>query len=110
LALIRSLLFSNVAAVSTKNKTYENNAFSLVLHSLINGLFPPALLRQLLPLTNTPGKIPQIFALELFHWINSLNLSTFSPDGKEMFFSVVNSAWTAGKILHTREVMELDCS
>jgi len=52
-----------------------------------------------------PGNIPQIFAPGLISLNNRLETyPVFSPDGKEMFFTVVNSAWTAGKILHTREV------
>jgi len=52
-----------------------------------------------------PGNNPQIFAPGIISLNNRLETyPTFSPDGNEMFFSVVNSAWTAGKILHTREV------
>ena len=52
-----------------------------------------------------PGTIPQIFAPGIISLYNRFETyPTFSPDGKEMFFSVVNSAWTSGKILHTREV------
>jgi hypothetical protein len=54
---------------------------------------------------NPPGKIPQLFAPGIISLENRLETyPTFSPDGKEMFFSVVNAAWTAGKILHTREL------
>jgi hypothetical protein len=52
-----------------------------------------------------PGKIPQVFAPGIISLDNRLETyPAFSPDGNEMFFSVVNSAWTTGKILHTREV------
>ena len=52
-----------------------------------------------------PGAIPQVFAPGVISLNNRLETyPTFSPNGKEMFFSVVNSAWTAGKILHTREL------
>ncbi|MEI6884199.1 MAG: putative Ig domain-containing protein [Bacteroidota bacterium] len=53
----------------------------------------------------SPGNKPQIFAPGIISLNNRFETyPTFSPDGKEMFFSVVNSAWTAGKILHTREL------
>jgi hypothetical protein len=53
----------------------------------------------------SPGNKPQIFAPGIISLDNRLETyPTFSPDGKEMFFSVVNAAWTTGKILHTREV------
>ena len=52
-----------------------------------------------------PGAIPQLFAPGIISLNNRFETyPTFSPDGKEMFFSVVNSTWTTGKILHTREV------
>ncbi|HSN49963.1 MAG TPA: hypothetical protein VLR52_01945, partial [Bacteroidales bacterium] len=54
---------------------------------------------------NPPGIFPQLFAPGIVSLDNRLETyPTFSPDGKEMFFSVVNSAWTTGKILHTREL------
>ena len=53
----------------------------------------------------TPGTIPQVFAPGVISLNNRFETyPTFSPDGKEMFFTVVNAAWTTGKILHTREV------
>ncbi|MCX6303539.1 MAG: hypothetical protein NT040_01085 [Bacteroidetes bacterium] len=52
-----------------------------------------------------PGNIPQKFAPGIISLDNRRETyPTFSPDGKELFFSVVNAAWTSGKILHTREV------
>jgi hypothetical protein len=54
---------------------------------------------------NPPGNIPEIFAPGIISLDNRLETyPTFSPDGNEMFFSVVNTAWTTGKILHTREL------
>jgi Tol biopolymer transport system component len=50
-----------------------------------------------------PGETPVVFAPGIISLENRLETyPTFSPDGKEMFFSVVNAAWTAGKIFHTR--------
>jgi dipeptidyl aminopeptidase/acylaminoacyl peptidase len=50
-----------------------------------------------------PGNIPQVFAPGILSLDNRFETyPTFSPDGKELFFSVVNSAWSTGKILHTR--------
>lgn len=52
----------------------------------------------------TPGSIPQIFAPGFISLDNRFETyPTFSPDGKEMFFSVVNAIWTTGKIFHTQE-------
>lgn len=52
-----------------------------------------------------PGNIPQIFAPGIISLADRLETyPSFSPDGKELYFSVVNSAWTKGKILHTREL------
>ena len=51
-----------------------------------------------------PGNIPQIFAPGVISLNNRFETyPTFSPDGKEMFFSVVNAGWTTGKIFHTKE-------
>jgi Tol biopolymer transport system component len=51
-----------------------------------------------------PGNTPQIFAPGLISLDNRFETyPTFSPDGKEMFFSVVNADWTEGKIFHTQE-------
>jgi Tol biopolymer transport system component len=50
-----------------------------------------------------PGERPEIFAPGIISLDNRLETyPTFSPDGKEMFFSVVNAAWTEGTILQTR--------
>jgi hypothetical protein len=52
-----------------------------------------------------PGSIPQIFAPGVVSLSNRFETyPTFSPDGKEMFFSVVNAAWTTGTIFHTQEL------
>lgn len=51
-----------------------------------------------------PGSIPQIFAPGIISLDNRFETyPTFSPDGKEMFFSVVNASWTTGKIFCTQE-------
>lgn len=51
-----------------------------------------------------PGMEPEIFAPGIISLENRLETyPTFSPDGKEMFFTVVNSSWTTGKIYHTSE-------
>ena len=51
-----------------------------------------------------PGNIPVIFAPGVISLTNRFETyPAFSPDGKEMFFSVVNAGWTAGKIFYTRE-------
>lgn len=52
-----------------------------------------------------PGNAPQIFAPGVISLTNRCETyPTFSPDGKEMFFSVVNTSWTTGKIFHTQEL------
>lgn len=53
---------------------------------------------------NPPGMQPEIFAPGIISLEDRLETyPTFSPDGKEMFFTVVNSSWTTGKIYHTQE-------
>lgn len=53
---------------------------------------------------NPPELEPEIFAPGIISLDDRLETyPTFSPDGKEMFFSVVNSSWTTGKIYHTQE-------
>ena len=53
---------------------------------------------------NPPGNEPEIFAPGIISLDNRLETyPTFSPDGKEMFFTVVNSSWTTGEIFHTQE-------
>ena len=50
-----------------------------------------------------PGKTPLIFAPGIISLESRLETyPTFSPDGKTLYFSVVNGAWTEGKILYTR--------
>lgn len=54
---------------------------------------------------NPPGKTPEIFAPGIISLDNRLETyPTFSPDGKEMFFSVVNSAWNIGTIFNSKLV------
>ncbi len=55
-------------------------------------------------LGQTPSeKTPQIFAPGIISLDNRFETyPTFSPDGKEMYFSVVNADWTEGKILYTQ--------
>jgi len=49
-----------------------------------------------------PGNIPQIFAPGIISLDNRFETyPTFSPDGNELFFSVVNAIWSQGKILHS---------
>jgi hypothetical protein len=49
-----------------------------------------------------PGSTPQIFEPGIISLDNRLETyPTFSPDGNEMFFSVVNALWSHGKILHS---------
>jgi hypothetical protein len=51
-----------------------------------------------------PGGIPQIFAPGIISLPNRFETyPTFSPDGKDMFFSVVNASWLNGVIFHTQE-------
>jgi hypothetical protein len=56
-------------------------------------------------LTQTPpGDMPQIFAPGIISLENRFETyPTFSPDGNEMFFSVVNANWSQGKILHSQK-------
>jgi Tol biopolymer transport system component len=50
-----------------------------------------------------PGEKPEIFAPGIISLDSRLETyPTFSPDGKTLFFSVVNTAWTEGRILSTR--------
>ena len=50
-----------------------------------------------------PGNKPEIFAPGIISLENRFETyPTFSPDGKEMYFSVVNASWTEGKILYTK--------
>jgi Tol biopolymer transport system component len=49
-----------------------------------------------------PGNKPKIFAPGIVSLQNRLETyPAFTPDGKEMFFSVVNIGWTKGTIFHT---------
>jgi hypothetical protein len=51
-----------------------------------------------------PGSIPQIFAPGIISLSSRLETyPTFSPNGRDMYFSVVNSAWSKGVIFHTQE-------
>jgi Tol biopolymer transport system component len=50
-----------------------------------------------------PGETPVVFAPGIVSLDGRLETyPTFSPDGKEMFFSVVDAVWTEGGIFHTR--------
>lgn len=50
-----------------------------------------------------PGDKSQIFAPGIISLDSRFETyPTFSPDGKEMYFSVVNANWSEGKILHTQ--------
>ena len=50
-----------------------------------------------------PGSIPQVFAPGIISLPNRYETyPTFSPNGKDMFFSIVNAGWTKGAILHTQ--------
>jgi Tol biopolymer transport system component len=50
-----------------------------------------------------PGETPEVFAPGIISLENRLETyPAFSPDGRTMFFSVVNAAWTEGRILCTR--------
>ncbi len=51
-----------------------------------------------------PGNIPQIFAPGIISLDSRFETyPTFSPDGNEMFFSVINANWGQGKILHSQK-------
>lgn len=50
-----------------------------------------------------PGDTLEVFAPGIVSLEDRLEAyPTFSADGRELFFSVVNAAWTAGEILYTR--------
>ena len=50
-----------------------------------------------------PGETPVVFATGIVSLEGRLETyPTFSPDGKTLYFSVVNGAWTEGRILYTR--------
>ena len=75
----------------------------LIISSM--SLYAQAIREDSLYLGQTPpGNTPQIFAPGFISLNSRLETyPTFSPDGKEMFFSVVNANWSTGKILHARE-------
>lgn len=69
--------------------------FSIVL---INSSFAQPYLGQ-----TPPGSVPQIFAPGIISLSGRLETyPAFSPDGKDMYFSVVNASWSKGVIFHTR--------
>ena len=50
-----------------------------------------------------PGETPVVFAPGIVSLEGRLETyPTFSPDGKTLYFSVVNGAWTEGRILYAR--------
>jgi Tol biopolymer transport system component len=50
-----------------------------------------------------PGDAPEVFAPGIISLENRLETyPAFSPDGEELYFSVVNAAWSEGKILWSR--------
>ena len=50
-----------------------------------------------------PGKTPIMFAPGIISLTNRLETyPTFTPDGKEIYFSVVNAGWTEGSIFQTK--------
>jgi len=61
-------------------------------------LDPAAYLNQ-----TPPGEKPEVFAPGIVSLATRLETyPAFSPDGKELYFSVVNAAWSEGKILWSR--------
>ncbi len=51
----------------------------------------------------SPGEKPDVFAPGIVSLASRLETyPAFSPDGKELYFSVVNAAWSEGKILWSR--------
>jgi hypothetical protein len=69
---------------------------------LISSGFAQTVQSGLRQLQSPPGNIPQIFAPGIVSLDNRFETyPTFSPDGNEMFFSVVNANWSQGKILHS---------
>ncbi len=80
--------------------------YSIICSVFLNAIFAQTLLSDSAYLGQTPpGNIPQIFAPGVISLANRFETyPTFSPDGKEMFFSVVNAGWTTGKIFHTQEL------
>jgi len=50
-----------------------------------------------------PGNTPEIFAPDIISLNNRFeSYPAFSPDGNEIFFTIVNSDWSQGKILHSQ--------
>jgi Tol biopolymer transport system component len=77
-------------------KTFTTIFFLVVL---LNSCFAQPYLGQ-----TPPGSIPQKFAPGIISLNNRLETyPTFSPDGKDMYFSVVNASWLNGVIFHTQE-------
>jgi hypothetical protein len=81
----------------------KKNILSISFLMLIGSVFsqpihPDSYLEQ------TSGNIPQIFAPGIISLENRFETyPTFSPDGNEMFFTVVNASWSQGKILHSQK-------
>ena len=77
-------------------KTFTTIFFLVVL---LNSCFAQPYLGQ-----TPPGIIPEKFAPGVISLNNRLETyPTFSPDGKDMYFSVVNASWLNGVIFHTQE-------
>ena len=73
--------------------------FPVLLLVLLNYSFAQPYLGQ-----TPPGSIPQKFAPGIISLpIRLETYPTFSPDGSDMYFSVVNASWLNGVIFHTQE-------
>jgi hypothetical protein len=82
-----------------KNNILLISCLMLISSGFAQTIHPDSYLRQ-----TPPGDIPQIFAPGIISLDNRFETyPTFSPDGNEMFFSIVNASWSQGKILHSQK-------
>ncbi len=71
----------------------------ILLAVLLNTCFAQPYLGQ-----TPPGSVSTVFAPGIISLSNRFETyPTFSPDGRDMYFSVVNATWLKGVIFHTQE-------
>jgi Tol biopolymer transport system component len=82
----------------------KKNSLSIACLMLISTGFARAIYSDGLPGQTPPGNIPQIFAPGIISLDNRFETyPAFSPDGNELYFTVVNASWSQGKILHSQK-------
>jgi hypothetical protein len=76
--------------------------FSILGLMLINSVFSQTVHSDSRQLHSPAVSIPQIFEPGIISLDNRFETyPTFSPDGNEIYFTVVNASWSQGKILHS---------